>query len=104
MDALLGGIPYPFIGTMAQFTMYDSCVYLYHIYGQSFFWKAHEQLALEGLHVRRGMATCPLYYGYHVVAQRQETCESLSVHRCAFLIKTRRQKTARQWAALISVD
>jgi hypothetical protein len=43
--------------------------YLYYIFGQSMRWKAHEQLALEGSHARRGTLTCLLCYGHHVVTQ-----------------------------------
>jgi hypothetical protein len=65
---LLGGISCPFIGTKAQFIMHGSRAYLHLIYEQSFSWKAHEQLALQGSHICRGTMTCPLWNGCHVVA------------------------------------
>jgi hypothetical protein len=84
----------PFIDPRAWCTPPSSQVYLYHIFGQSFLWKAHEQLAIEDSYVRRDMTTCTLFYGCHVVTRRWGPCKYMSVHWCAFLIKTQRQKTA----------
>jgi hypothetical protein len=54
--------------------------YLYHMFGQGFSSKAHEQFALEGSHVLRGMVTRPLCYGRHMVARRCRSFESLFAH------------------------